>query len=60
MNLDWPRFLTADWKHKTLVIYHQVKMILRSLYGKGVKLSSWMAGALQSLDATLIKHTWSS
>ncbi len=26
----------------------------------GVKLSPWKAGALQSLDATLIKHTWSS
>ncbi len=29
-------------------------------YSRGVKLSSWRARALQSLDATLIKHTWSS
>ncbi len=27
---------------------------------KGVKLSSWRATALQSLDSTLIKRTWSS
>ncbi len=30
------------------------------LQARGVQLSSWRAGALQSLDATLIKHTWSS
>ncbi len=30
------------------------------LYNRRVKLSSWKARALQSLDATLIKHTWSS
>ncbi len=27
---------------------------------RDVKLSSWRAGALQSLAPTLIKHTWSS
>ncbi len=30
------------------------------LQARGVKLRSWRVGALQSLDATLIKHTWSS
>ncbi len=27
---------------------------------KGVKLSSWRATALHSVDITLIKHIWSS
>ncbi len=31
-----------------------------NLKAGGVKLNSWRAGALQSLDATLIKHTWSN
>ncbi len=28
-----------------------------TVWRRGVKLSSWRAGALHSLDATLIKHT---
>ncbi len=34
--------------------------VLLFIYCRGVKLSSWRATALHSLDATLIKHTWSS
>ncbi len=50
-----------NWITWTAEYFNKNKKVFFNLYySRGVKLSSWRAGALQSLDITLIKHTWSS